>query len=180
VCKVRNVSRVHVYSRDESRRTAFAAEMARTCQAEVVPVTRPEEAARGLDIIITITTSREPVLAGAWVEEGAHLNLAGSNFLAKTETDVEVFRRASLIAVDSREQARLEAGDFVAPLREGILHWSDVYELSHILTGRYPGREAAADVTLFKSLGLGIEDVAVATRVVELARQKGVGMELPI
>jgi ornithine cyclodeaminase/alanine dehydrogenase-like protein (mu-crystallin family) len=180
VCKVRPVKRAHVWGRDEARRTQFAEEMSRECGTEVVPVAAPQEAAKGLDVVITATSSREPVLLGAWVAEGAHLNVIGSNFLAKAEVDAEVFRRAAVVAVDSKEQARSEAGDFVAALREGALSWADVTELSHIVTGRYPGRQSPRDVTVFKSLGLGIEDIAVAVRVVELARQQGVGTELPI
>lgn len=180
VCRVRTVSRVHVYGRDEEKRKRFAAEMSRECGTEVVPVAAPEEAARGLDIIITATTSREPVLFGAWVADGAHLNVVGSNFLSKTEIDVEVLRRAALVAVDGKEQAKLEAGDFAAALKEGVLHWQDVSELSQILIGRYPGRGSPQDVTVFKSLGLGVEDIAVAAKVVELARQNGVGRDLPV
>lgn len=180
VCKVRAISKVHVYSRDETRRAAFAAEMSPLCGVEVVPVATPEEAARGLDIVITATASREPVLFGGWVAEGAHLNVVGSNFLAKTEVDVEVFRRAGIVTVDSKDQARLEAGDFVAAVREGVLSWVNVLEFCHLLVGRYPGRQSAEQVTVFKSLGLGLEDVAVAARVVDLARQHGVGRELPI
>jgi ornithine cyclodeaminase/alanine dehydrogenase-like protein (mu-crystallin family) len=180
VCQVRQVSRIHVYGRDEERRKRFAAEMSRECGTEVVPVATPEEAAKGLDVVITATNSREPVLFGAWVADGAHLNVVGSNFLSKSEIDVEVLRRASLVAVDSKEQAKLEAGDFVAALKDGVLLWQDVSELSQILIGRHPGRQSPRDITVFKSLGLGVEDVAVAVKVVELARQQGVGRELPV
>jgi ornithine cyclodeaminase/alanine dehydrogenase-like protein (mu-crystallin family) len=89
-----------------------------------------------------------------------------------------VFRGASRIVVDSKEQARLEAGDFVAPMEAGIFGWSDVIEFSHVLTGRYPGRESAGDRTIFKSLGLGIEDLAVAVKVVERARAAKVGRQI--
>ena len=91
---------------------------------------------------------------------------------------MEVFRKATLVVADSKDQARLEAGDFVKPLDAGVLRWSDVRELASLLIGRYPGREAAADVTVFKSLGLGVEDVALAARLVPLARERGVGREL--
>jgi ornithine cyclodeaminase/alanine dehydrogenase-like protein (mu-crystallin family) len=178
ICRVRKVTRAFVYSRDEARRKAFAADMAARCGTEVVPAATPEGAAKGLDIVITATNSREPVLFGAWVAEGSHLNLVGSNFLAKAEADTDVFRKAALIAADSKEQAKLEAGDFVAPIRDGVFGWADVYEFSHVLTGRYPGRQSPADVTVFKSLGLGVEDVAVAAKVVEKARAAGVGKEI--
>lgn len=178
VCKVRKITKAVVYSRDEAKRTAFAGEMTKLCGVEVVPAAKPEDAAKGLDIVVTMTSSREPVLFGEWVADGAHLNLAGSNFLAKTETDPAVFRRAALIAVDSKEQAKLEAGDFVTPMRDGIFGWAEVFEFAHILTGRYPGRQSPTDVTVFKSLGLGIEDIAVAVKVVEKARASGVGKEI--
>jgi ornithine cyclodeaminase/alanine dehydrogenase-like protein (mu-crystallin family) len=178
VCKVRPIKRVCVYGRDPDRRTAFANQLSQETGREVVPVEKPEEAAKGLDIVITATSAREPVLFGEWVSEGQHLNLIGSNFLSKTETDVEVFRRAHLVVVDSKEQAKAEAGDFVGPSKAGVLHWGDVIELAPLSVGRYPGREGPKDVTVFKSLGLGIEDIALAVKVLELAKQQGLGREL--
>ena len=178
VCKVRPLKQVKVYGRDADRRSAFAAQLTAETGVDVVPVETAEEAVRGLDIVITATNAREPVLKGAWLADGCHVNLAGSNFLARAEADVDVFRRAAVVAVDSKEQARLEAGDFVAPMNEHVLSWGDVIEFAPLLVGKYPGRESPADVTVFKSLGLGIEDVAVAARVVDLARQQGVGREL--
>jgi ornithine cyclodeaminase/alanine dehydrogenase-like protein (mu-crystallin family) len=178
VCKVRPVTVVKVYGRDAGRRAAFAAQLSAETGVEVVPVDSPEEAARGLDVVITATSAREPVLRGAWLAAGVHVNLIGSNYLAKTEADVDVFRRATLVTVDSKEQGKLEAGDFVPAMTQGVFSWSDVYELAPVLMGKYPGRQSPPDITVFKSLGLGIEDIAVAARVVELARQQGVGREI--
>jgi len=178
VCKVRAITKVRVYGRDPDRRKAFASELARETGVDVVPVEKPEEAARGLDIVITATSAREPVLFGEWLSEGQHLNLIGSNFLSKTESDVEVFRRAQVIAVDSKEQGKLEAGDIDKAVKAGVIQWSDVYDFAPVLVGKYPGRESPQDVTLFKSLGLGIEDIALAVKVVELAKQQGVGKQL--
>lgn len=178
VCKVRPVKRVSVFGRDPDRRAGFAARLAAETGVDVVPVGSAEEAARGLDVIITATTAREPVLKGEWLAEGCHVNLIGSNFLARAEADVDVFRRATLVTADSKEQARLEAGDLVAPIAEHVLSWADVYDFGPLLVGKYPGRQSPHDITVFKSLGLGVEDVAVAARVVELARQQGVGREI--
>jgi ornithine cyclodeaminase/alanine dehydrogenase-like protein (mu-crystallin family) len=178
VCKVRPIKRVQVYGRDVERRKEFAHRLAQETGVEVVPVEKPQEAAKGLDIVITATTAREPVLLGEWVGPGQHLNLIGSNFRTKTETDVEVFRRARVIVVDSKEQAKLEAGDFDEPIRAGVFQWSDVIELAPLSVGRYPGRESPDDVTIFKSLGLGIEDIALAVKIVDLAKQQGLGKEL--
>ncbi|HEX4609428.1 MAG TPA: ornithine cyclodeaminase family protein [Urbifossiella sp.] len=178
VCKVRPVRQVKVYGRDPDRRAAFAAQLASETGVEVMPVGSAEEAARGLDIVITATNAREPVLKGEWLAEGCHVNLVGSNFLARAEADVEVFRRAALVTADSKEQARLEAGDLVAPLNQQVLSWADVYDFGPLLVGKYPGRQSPRDITVFKSLGLGIEDVAVAVRLLDLARQQGIGRDI--
>jgi ornithine cyclodeaminase/alanine dehydrogenase-like protein (mu-crystallin family) len=178
VCKARPIKTVRVYGRDAERRKAFASQLSQETGVDVVPVEKPEEAAKGLDIVITATGAREPVLLGEWVSAGQHLNLIGSNFQGKTESDVEVFRRATLVTVDSKEQAKLEAGDFMEPIRKGVLQWSDVLDFAPLFVGKYPGRQSPQDVTLFKSLGLGIEDIALAVKVVELAKQQGLGREL--
>jgi alanine dehydrogenase len=175
VCKVRRVRQVHVYSLSDERRRQFAEEMSEICQTEVVPTSHPERAAENKDIVITATTSREPVLSGQWLAQGAHVNAIGSNFITKAELDVAVFRRCAVVVVDSKEQARQEAGDFQQPLEEGVLHWSDVRELGQVVVGRYPGRKQPQDVTLFKSLGIALEDVAVAARVHARAQDEGVG-----
>jgi alanine dehydrogenase len=175
VAKVRKVARAHVYSPSEENRRRFAEEMSRLCDTEVVPVADPEAAARGLDVVITATTSREPVLRGQWLAPGTHVNAIGSNFLSKAELDVEAVRRCDVVVVDSRDQARLEAGDLVKPLESGTLKWDDVHELGQVLIGRHDGRTRPEDITLFKSLGIAVEDVAVAARVCARAKAAGVG-----
>lgn len=180
VCKVRSIKRVTVYSPNEERRTRFAQEMAPVCQTEVVPVASPEEAAKNQDIVITATSSREPVFHGDWIAEGTHLNAIGSNFLGKAEIDLVTIRRAKKIVVDSKDQARMEAGDLLPAMEEGAIHWADMHELGHIVAGRYPGRQSPEEITLFKSLGVAIEDVAVGARVYALAKQKGIGRSLDL
>jgi ornithine cyclodeaminase/alanine dehydrogenase-like protein (mu-crystallin family) len=175
VCKVRRVSRVHVYSPNEEHRRRFAEEMSTLCETEVVAVLSPDLAARDMDIVITATASREPVLNAAWVAQGTHLNAVGSNFLGKSELDAETVRRCNVVVVDSRDQARLEAGDFVQPLENGSLRWSEVRELGQVIVGRFSGRPHPQDITLFKSLGIAIEDVAVAARVYTRAQAAGAG-----
>ena len=97
-------------------------------------------AAEDKDIVITATTSREPVLNGHWIAEGTHLNAVGSNFLGKAEIDAVAVRRCESIVVDSKDQARLEAGDFVQALEDGSIHWADIHELGQVIVGRYTGR----------------------------------------
>jgi alanine dehydrogenase len=175
VCKVRNVRRVQVYSPHAERRQLFCQEMTGICQTEVQPVPRPEMAAEDKDIVITATSSREPVLSGNWIAEGTHLNVIGSNFLGKSEVDPVTVRLCDSIVVDSKDQARLEAGDFVQALEEGAVHWTDIHELGQIIIGRYTGRAHPQDVTMFKSLGIAIEDVATAAKVYEAAKAKNLG-----
>jgi ornithine cyclodeaminase/alanine dehydrogenase-like protein (mu-crystallin family) len=180
ISKVRTLSKVHVYGRDEAKRKAFAEEMSKECGVEVIPVQTPAEAAKNLDIVTTITTSREPVLLGEWVSPGQHLNIAGSNFITKSEIDVEVVRRSNVFTIDSKEQGRIEAGDFVAALDQNALEWIEVTELGRIVAGRAPGRGSPEDVTLFKSLGIGLEDIAVAGKVYVKAKEKGLGKWLDL
>lgn len=175
VCKVRRVSRVQVYSPNEERRRRFCTEMADACGCEVQPVPRPELAAQDKDVVITATSSREPVLLGEWLSEGTHLNVVGSNFFTKAEVDVVAVRRCEVIVVDSKDQARTEAGDFAQAMEDGSIHWSDVHELGQVIVGRYPGRIHPQDVTMFKSLGIALEDIAVAARVYDKAIAQGVG-----
>jgi ornithine cyclodeaminase/alanine dehydrogenase-like protein (mu-crystallin family) len=175
ICRVCRVRQAQVYSPNEERRRQFAAEMTEVCQTEVIPVPRPEMAGRENDILITATTSREPVLYGHWIAEGAHVNAVGSNFLGKAELDATAVRRCSVVVVDSKDQARIEAGDFQQPLEDGSLRWADVRELGQIIVGRHHARKHPQDVTLFKSLGIAIEDVAVAGRVYARALAEGAG-----
>jgi alanine dehydrogenase len=175
VCAVRQIKSVKAYSRSAERRQSFARRMTSLLRCDVAPVDTAEEAARHSSIIITITTSREPVLKGEWVEPGTHINAAGSNFLSKSEVDVETIRRANLIAVDSLEQARLEAGDLLPAIERGVISWESLVELGRIAAGHAPGRAGDDDITIFKSLGVALEDVTTALRVYNLARERGVG-----
>jgi len=175
ICKVRTIRNVHVHSRNQDNLRTFCAEMSQRCNCPVEPAARPEDAAKDKDIVITATSSREPVLLGAWLAAGTHVNAVGSNFLSKAEIDLETIRKANLIAVDNKEQARIEAGDFHQALGDGVLHWSNVRELGEVIVGRHPGRQDVRDITLFKSLGLAIEDIATATRVVAKAKEANVG-----
>lgn len=178
LCKVRNIRHVHVYSPNDEHRRQFAHDMRNLCQCDIDPVPRPELAAQDKDIVITATSSREPVLSGNWLAEGTHLNVIGSNFLGKAEVDAVAVRRCESIIVDSKDQARIEAGDFVQALEEGSIHWADVHELGQVIVGRFTGRAHPQDVTMFKSLGIALEDIAVAARVYAKAVEVGAGKTL--
>ncbi|HSF24065.1 MAG TPA: ornithine cyclodeaminase family protein [Blastocatellia bacterium] len=175
VCAVRRIKSAKVYGRDGERRAAFARRMTALLRIEVIAAPSPEEASRGSSIIVTATSAREPVLKGEWVEPGAHLNVVGSNFLSKAEVDVQAVRRASVIAVDSIEQSKIEAGDLMPAIERGVITWESVTELGRIVAGRDPGRTREDDITLFKSNGIALEDISTALRIYNLARERGIG-----
>lgn len=175
VCAVRNIKSIKAYSRTKEHREAFAAKMTAQLGVEVSPVETPEEAARHHDIVITITSGREPVLKGEWLEKGAHVNIAGSNFLTKAEIDVETVRRSSVIAVDATDTAKVEAGDLLPSIERGLINWESLIELGRIVAGQCKGRTSDDDITLFKSHGVAIEDISTALRVYDLAKERGIG-----
>jgi alanine dehydrogenase len=180
VSKVRTIKLARVFARDGAKLATFCKEMSAVCGTEVIPVAEPKEAAAECDIVITATSARDPILMGEWISPGTHLNIVGSNYLSKAEVDTETIRRATLLTIDSIEQGRLEAGDYSRAFQDGAKSWADVVYLSRVVSGRNPGRESDADITIFKSLGLGIEDVAVGAKVLELAKAAGMGKRIEV
>jgi ornithine cyclodeaminase/alanine dehydrogenase len=179
VCRVRPIRQAWVYSRNADRRAAFAAEMTATHGIDVRAAESAHQALAEADVVCTITTANEPLFDGAWLAPGVHLNVAGSNRPTTREVDDTTLRRAAVVAVDDVAQAQDEAGDLLLPIAAGVLDWSDVVPFADIVAGKVPGRAAATDITLFKSLGVAMEDVAVARVVVDKARAAGLGVELP-
>ncbi len=179
VCAVRQIREVRAYGRDPERRKRFCADMEKLVGCPVRPADSPEQVVKGADIIITMTSSKEPVFDGRLLERGQHLNVAGSNRVQNREVDDETIRRANRIVVDQIEDAQIESGDLVGPVERGITSWDRIHELGAVVCGKVPGRERADEVTLFKSNGLAIEDVAAAWKVLERARAQGAGTEVP-
>jgi ornithine cyclodeaminase len=172
---VRTVRRVRAWSRHEAHRRAFAEWAGQRYGIEVETPGSARETVEGADLICTVTASRVPVLRGAWISPGAHVNAVGASLADARELDTEAVVRARLF-VDRRESALNEAGDFLIPRAEGAI--SDEHlrgELGDLLVGRLIGREDEAQVTLFKSLGLAVEDVAAAHVVHHEAERRNVG-----
>ncbi len=176
----RPIKIAYVYSRNEPKRNDFAARMSARLQIDVRGVDRPQEAAEDLPIVVTATTSREPVFDGTWLAEGALICAVGSNWLNKAEIDSHVIRRADNIVCDSVKACQNEAGDFVEALEKGIFDWTKAVDLGDVLLGKATGRNTRESIALFKSVGLAIEDVALATRVFHEAKRHGVGRELSL
>jgi ornithine cyclodeaminase/alanine dehydrogenase-like protein (mu-crystallin family) len=175
VCQVRPVNQLLAYSRNQDKLAQFCRDMEGQLQISCTPATGPDEVAEASDILVTITSATSPVFRGERIKPGTHINAAGSNFLIKRELDETCIRRCRSIVVDSKEQAKLECGEFLGPLEKGRLTWGQIRELSEVVTARALPRTDAQDITVFKSLGIALEDVAVAAKVYELAVAQGVG-----
>jgi ornithine cyclodeaminase/alanine dehydrogenase-like protein (mu-crystallin family) len=134
--------------------------------------------AGALDIVVTATTSRDPVLRGEWLQPGALVCAIGANDRRSRELDNTVLQRASFVCCDSIEQAKLESGDLIEPIEQGVLDWLEVHELQEVVAGEVQGRQSADDIVLFKSNGLAAWDVAAGALALERAREQGVGREL--
>ena len=180
VCAVRNIVTAKVYSRRPEPLAEFCDRMSKKLGIDVSPASSPEDAVTGADVVVTITNSRDPVVNGEWVGEGAHINAAGSNSLIRKEIDGEAVRKCGLITVDSREQAQLECGDLLVPAERGVVKWETLIELGDVVSGRVTGRTSKTQITLFESQGLAIQDIATAMRIYELARKQNLGQEIDI
>jgi ornithine cyclodeaminase/alanine dehydrogenase len=180
LCGVRPIRRIRCFGRDRSRRTAFAKTMSSRLGIDVLATDSAKEAVQDTDIVVAATVSSEPVILGKWLQPGTHVNAMGANRIEARELDDDVIRRSALITVDSVEQAKLEAGDLLQPVEKGLLTWRKVREISDVVSGKVRGRKADDEITLFKSLGIAIEDVAAAALVYERARDEHIGTELPL
>ena len=177
VAAVKKLSRIVVYSRNEDSRKRFADKLGERVGMEIQTTDSPEEPA-AQDMVVTATSSKEPVLKGEWLSAGAHVTAAGSNFIFKSEVDREVVRRASFVCADSKEELGLEAGDLMMPLETGQLLPEAVFELGSVVAGHVKGRQSDEDITLFASQGLALQDMAAARLVYDRARERGVGREV--
>ena len=162
ICSVRPIERVRVYSRNPENRNSFARRMTETLGIEVQAVDGPREAVESADILVTITNSPTPVFDGDWLKSGTHICAVGGANEYVTELDDATIRRADFIAVDSIAQAKVECGELLMPTSRGLLLWEQVSEFWQVVGGVKAGRRNAEDITLFKSLGMAMWDIAAA------------------
>ena len=179
IAAVRKLRKVKVFARNTERLAAFCAKMSDRLQIDVVPGASPEDTVRGSDIVSTITTASSPLFDAAWLSPGTHINAAGSNSLIRREVGEDVLKVSRPIVVDSVETALKEAGDLLPVMEKGRLSERQLVELGDIILGRHPGRSKPEDITLFESQGMAIQDISVAVRLEALARENGLGVELP-
>jgi len=163
-----SVDRVVAYCRSSERLEAF-------CERVGAEPGESHRDAAAQDVVVTITTSRDPVLRGEWLRPGALVVAAGANVVSRRELDNTVLERATFVCCDSTEQAKLESGDLVEPVAAGILDWLEVHELQEVVGGEVAGRQSDSDIVVFKSNGLAAWDVAIGAEALRLARERGVG-----
>jgi len=187
--KVRNFKIVKVFCRTEATRDEFCRVMGKIVSCELQPVASAQEAVQDCDVVLTATNSNVAVFDGDWLRPGTHVTsiMGGNVGLVKAgiatskrrELDDTTIRRSDVIVVNSREQAiQDEQGDLYDPVQAGILSWEKVGELGALLNDTIPGRSGEKQITLFKNnAGQGIADVAIASKVFSLAREKGIGIE---
>jgi len=179
VASVRKLRKVKVFARRAEKLAAFCEKMSARIGIEVAPAASAEETVRGSDIVGTVTTAVAPLFEAGWLSPGAHINAAGSNALIRREVGEDTLRLCRPIVVDSIETALREAGDLLPLLEKGRLAERQMVELGDVLIGRHPGRAGPEDITVFESQGLAIQDLSLAVRIEALAREKGLGVELP-
>lgn len=180
ITAVRKLESVRAYGRDPERRSQFAKEMTQRLGVPVTSVGSAGEAVLGADIVCTATTASQPIVRGTDLGNGLHINAIGANHAHKRELDGEAVASADVIVVDSVEQARQEAGDLIIAFQGDEVCWTGVKKLSDVVTAKTTGRTSAGEVTLFKSNGIASWDLAVAMKVYALAKDKGLGKELPL
>jgi ornithine cyclodeaminase len=172
---VRSFKAIRVYSRDEGRRRAFAAETERRLGVTVTATNTAEEAVRGADVVCTVTSSKTPVLERAWLSDGVHVNAVGASLRTSREIDTETVR-AARVFVDSRESATNEAGELLKAIEEGAVGTDHIAaEIGEVLLGKARGRCSTSEITVFRSLGLAIQDVLAANHAYTAARTKSAG-----
>jgi ornithine cyclodeaminase/alanine dehydrogenase-like protein (mu-crystallin family) len=177
---VRPLREVRVWSPKAASRDRFVGEMSGHTPARLTSTDSAEAAVRGADIVALVTSSPTPVLDDAWVAPGAHVISVGACRPTQREMDPALVARGRLV-VDSRAAALVESGDVVLGMREGRFGESHVTgELGDVVAGRLPGRQSASEVTIFKSLGMAVEDVVAADLVYRRALETGAGTELEL
>lgn len=183
VCTVRSLERIWIYDIDRKKAQDFKEEMiarGRPFPEAILVADSPQQAVREADIICAATTSSTPILDDSDLKEGVHINGIGSYTPLMQEIPAGAIKRARVV-VDSREAALSEAGDLIIPLRQGIISEDHVYgEIGEVASGKIPARESEEEVTFFKSVGIAVQDVAMALLVLRRSVDLGLGREVEI
>ena len=178
VSKVRGIKKIKAFSRNQDRREEFARRMTDTMGVEVFAAASNEDAVRDCDVVLCIAATMEPVVEGAWLKDGSTVIGAGPTTWRAREVDEDTLKRAGKLIVDSTEQAAIEAGDLCSAVDKGIIQWSKVHELRHVVSGAVTGRDGQGQVVYAKIMGTGVADVAAAKLAYDSAKAQGLGTEM--
>ena len=178
VAEVRPIRRVLAMGRNAERLAAFCTEMTAELGLPVLPAKRAEDL-YDCAVLVAATTSAEPVIFGAHLRPGTHINAIGANRLERRELDDAVIQRCALVTVDNKVQAKKESAALLQAVEQRVLTWDEVLELGDVVAGAGRDKCTPEAITLYASHGVAIEDVALATKAYELARAKGIGTEVP-
>jgi ornithine cyclodeaminase/alanine dehydrogenase len=178
VSKVRGIKKIKAFSRTQDRREEFARRMTDTMGVEVFAAASNEDAVRDCDVVLCIAATMEPVVEGAWLKDGSTVIGAGPTTWRAREVDEDTLKRAGKLIVDSTEQAAIEAGDLCSAVDKGIIQWSKVHELRHVVSGAVTGRDDQGQVVYAKIMGTGVADVAAAKLAYDSAKAQGLGTEM--
>jgi ornithine cyclodeaminase/alanine dehydrogenase-like protein (mu-crystallin family) len=177
--RVLTIKELRIFSRNAERRTNFAREQGEQLGIGAVAVATAEQAVRGADVVVTMTTSKSPVIEADWVEPNALVIAAGSNYSHKTELPAELVERAQSVVVDQLAAAQLESGDLIQAHAAGKFDWGRAVEFGDVVAGKWK-RPDKPGITLFESHGLAIWDLAAASTVLPAARKRGMSEELSL
>ena len=178
VSKVRNIKDVKAFSRTQDRREAFASKMTETMSLSVSAAASNEDAVRDCDVVLCVAATMDPVVEWAWLKEGSTVIGAGPTTWRAREVDEATIIGAGKIIVDSAEQAAIEAGDLCSAVDKGLIQWSKVHELRHVISGAVTGRDNQGQTVYAKIMGTGVADVAAAKLAYDCAKAKGLGQEM--
>jgi ornithine cyclodeaminase/alanine dehydrogenase-like protein (mu-crystallin family) len=180
IMAVRPIKRVLAYSRNRKNLELFCQGVSNHLKIGVEPAQDVQSAVSAADVIVTITSSADPVLLGEWLPKGVHLNLAGAMKPDRREVDTAAVIAADIIVVDDAEQSRHESGELIRAEKDGAFDWTALQELGSLVASGRNVRQSNNQITVFKNHGTGLWDVAVAHQVYQLALEKGLGLELPV
>ena len=175
---VRNIERLIIYSLDSNEvKEAFVNSLKGQISSEIIIADDPEEAVKMADIVTLITSAKDPIVDGAWFQPGTHINGMGSHAPGMRELDVETISRSKVVCA-LVEACQSEAGDFIIPVNAGEWNWNKVHgSLGDIVTGKIRNRESNEEITLFKSVGLAIQDISIAFSAYEKAKERNIGTD---
>ena len=168
-CAVRDVEKIKIYSRNKEKREEFCKLIGSEIGKELIPADSSEEAIKGSQIILEATTSRSPVVNGKYLSAGCHICSVSSGYLGARQLDDETIRKANLVSVDSRDQVLVDGtGDILEPVVAGITSWKNIVEIADIISRKLPGRLNERDITVFKSCGMALFDIAAGKKMLEV------------